>query len=38
MEHIRDVADGISAGAFVPNPGWACRTCDFSLICPAQDR
>ena len=38
MERIRDVADGISAGEFDANPGWACRTCDFNLICPAQDR
>jgi RecB family exonuclease len=38
MERIRDVADGISAGEFAANPGWACRTCDFNLICPAQDR
>jgi len=38
MERIRDVADSISAGEFEANPGWACRTCDFNLICPAQDR
>ncbi len=38
MEMVRDVADSISAGEFAPTPGWACRTCDFNMICPAQDR
>jgi DNA helicase-2/ATP-dependent DNA helicase PcrA len=38
MERVRDVADSISAGRFDPAPGWACRTCDFNMICPAQDR
>jgi DNA helicase-2/ATP-dependent DNA helicase PcrA len=38
MEMVRDVADAISAGEFEPTPGWACRTCDFNMICPAQDR
>ena len=38
MERVREVADAISAGAFEARPGWACRTCDFNLICPAQDR
>ena len=38
MERVRDVADSISAGKFDPTPGWACRTCDFNMICPAQDR
>ena len=38
MEQVRDVADAISAGDFPAKPGWACRTCDFNLICPAQDR
>ncbi|MGB1526599.1 MAG: RecB family exonuclease, partial [Miltoncostaeaceae bacterium] len=38
MERVRDVADAISAGRFDAAPGWACRTCDFNMICPAQDR
>jgi len=38
MEQVREVADAISAGQFDPTPGWACRTCDFNMICPAQDR
>lgn len=38
LERIHEVADSISAGRFDPAPGWACRTCDFNLICPAQDR
>lgn len=38
LARIRDVADGIAAGDFTPTPGFACRTCDFNLICPAQDR
>ncbi|MGB1712688.1 MAG: PD-(D/E)XK nuclease family protein [Miltoncostaeaceae bacterium] len=32
------MADAISAGRFDAAPGWACRTCDFNMICPAQDR
>ena len=23
---------------FEPRPSWGCRSCDFALICPAQDR
>ncbi len=38
LDRIREVADSISAGHFGPTPGWTCRTCDFNLICPAQDR
>ncbi len=38
MDLVRQVADGISAGEFDARPGWACRTCDFNMICPAQDR
>ena len=38
LEMVRDVADSISAGEFEATPGWACRTCDFNMICPAQDR
>jgi DNA helicase-2/ATP-dependent DNA helicase PcrA len=37
-EAVRDAAEGISAGRFEPRPSWACRTCDFALLCPAQDR
>ncbi len=38
LARIRDVADGIAAGDFTPKPGFICRTCDFNLMCPAQDR
>ena len=38
VEAVRDAADGIAAGRFEPRPSWDCRTCDFALICPAQDR
>jgi DNA helicase II / ATP-dependent DNA helicase PcrA len=38
LDRARSIADGISAQEFEPTPGWACRTCDFALICPAQDR
>ncbi len=38
VEAVRDAAEGISAGEFPPRPSWACRTCDFALICPAVDR
>jgi RecB family exonuclease len=38
LEEARTVADGIAAGSFEPRPSWACRSCDFALICPAQDR
>ncbi len=38
VEAVRDAADAIAAGSFEPRPSWACRTCDFALLCPAQDR
>ena len=38
VEEVRAAADGIAAGRFEPRPSWACRSCDFALICPAQDR
>jgi DNA helicase II / ATP-dependent DNA helicase PcrA len=38
LDRARSIADDISAQKFEPTPGWACRTCDFALICPAQDR
>lgn len=30
--------DEIAAGRFAPHPSWACRTCDYRLLCPAMDR
>jgi len=30
--------DEIAAGHFPPQPSWACRTCDYRLLCPAMDR
>jgi DNA helicase-2/ATP-dependent DNA helicase PcrA len=38
VEAVREAAEGISAGRFEPRPSWACRTCDFALLCPALDR
>ena len=38
LEEVRRVAEDIGAGRFEPRPGWACRSCDFALLCPAQDR
>jgi DNA helicase-2/ATP-dependent DNA helicase PcrA len=38
IEAVREAAEGISAGRFEPRPSWACRTCDFALLCPALDR
>jgi DNA helicase-2/ATP-dependent DNA helicase PcrA len=38
VEAVRDAADGIAAGRFAPRTSWACRSCDFALICPAMDR
>ncbi|MGD9696405.1 MAG: ATP-dependent helicase [Thermoleophilia bacterium] len=35
---VAAVADGIASGRFAPRPSWACRSCDFQLLCPAQDR
>jgi DNA helicase-2/ATP-dependent DNA helicase PcrA len=37
-DQVREAADGIALGRFEPRPSWACRTCDFALLCPAQDR
>ncbi|MCU0307634.1 MAG: ATP-dependent helicase [Thermoleophilia bacterium] len=38
LEVVREVADGIGARRFAPQPGWSCRSCDFALLCPAMDR
>jgi hypothetical protein len=38
VEAVREAADGIAGGRFAPRTSWACRTCDFARICPAQDR
>jgi ATP-dependent DNA helicase UvrD/PcrA len=38
LEEVRRIAEGIGAGRFAPRPGWACRSCDYALLCPAQDR
>ena len=38
VEAVRDAAEGISAERFEPRPSWACRSCDFAMICPTQDR
>jgi DNA helicase-2/ATP-dependent DNA helicase PcrA len=38
QDMVRDAAEGIADGRFEPRPSWACRSCDFALLCPAQDR
>ena len=38
IEQARETLDDISAGGFEPQPSWACRTCDYRLLCPALDR
>ena len=38
VDAVREAAEGIAAGRFEPRPSWACRTCDFALLCPALDR
>jgi RecB family exonuclease len=38
VEAVREAADGIAGRRFAPRTSWACRTCDFARICPAQDR
>jgi DNA helicase-2/ATP-dependent DNA helicase PcrA len=38
VEAVREAADGIAAGRFEPRTSWACRSCDFALVCPAMDR
>jgi RecB family exonuclease len=38
VEAVREAAEGIAERRFEPRTSWACRTCDFALICPAQDR
>lgn len=35
---VRAAAEGIASERFEPRPSWACRTCDFALLCPALDR
>lgn len=32
---IVEVADAIAAGAFPPNPSWACVSCEFAEPCHA---
>lgn len=38
VEIAHATLDEISAGRFAPEPSWACRTCDYRLLCPAMDR
>ena len=37
-EEAAVAADGMAGGDFDPTPGWHCRSCDFALLCPEQDR
>ncbi|MEO6119699.1 MAG: ATP-dependent DNA helicase [Terriglobales bacterium] len=34
-EAVKKAADGIAAGKFDPKPGFACRWCAYSILCPA---
>jgi DNA helicase-2/ATP-dependent DNA helicase PcrA len=34
LEKMRDVASAVRAGEFPAKPGFACRRCAFTLICP----
>ncbi|MGH9863298.1 MAG: ATP-dependent helicase [Candidatus Acidiferrales bacterium] len=38
QESLREVAEGIRAGAFPPQPGYHCRYCDYRLLCPAFEQ
>jgi DNA helicase II / ATP-dependent DNA helicase PcrA len=38
VELAHATLDEIAAGRFAPHPSWACRTCDYRLLCPAMDR
>jgi len=38
MDEARRTLDDIAAERFEPRPSWACRSCDFRLLCPAIDR
>ena len=38
QDMVREAAEGIAEERFEPRPSWGCRSCDFALICPAQDR
>ncbi len=37
MKEIRAVAAAIRAGEFDPAPGFVCRRCDFTALCPTQE-
>lgn len=38
VTEIRDVAEKIRRNEFDPKPGFACKFCDYELICPAHER
>jgi DNA helicase-2/ATP-dependent DNA helicase PcrA len=38
VEIAHATLDEIAAERFPPQPSWACRTCDYRLLCPAMDR
>jgi len=38
LTEIREVATQIRAQAFPPKPGFACKHCDYELICPAHEQ
>lgn len=38
VKEIREVAGAIRAGEFQPSPGFVCRRCDFTALCPTQEQ
>jgi DNA helicase-2/ATP-dependent DNA helicase PcrA len=38
IDVARATLDDIAAERFPAEPSWACRTCDYRLLCPAMDR
>lgn len=38
LDTVQEVADDIRAGHFPAAPGFACRACDFTPICPAHEQ
>ncbi|HXE76395.1 MAG TPA: ATP-dependent DNA helicase [Candidatus Xenobia bacterium] len=34
LQRARDVADAVRAGEFDPKPGYVCKRCPYTLICP----
>ena len=37
VSEIREVAAQVRKQSFPPKPGFACKYCDYELICPAHE-